>query len=140
MTSMSVEEYRRRFGQPGKAGRAKAKKTSKFNNSSVTIDGFNFQSKKEGRRYQALKLLVQAGQITDLRMQVSYVLNEAVKYAGEKRKTPAMKYIADFVYTDVATGQLVVEDVKSAVTRKLRPYRMKKHFMFTVHGIEIKEV
>jgi hypothetical protein len=137
---MSLAEYRERFGQIGKAGQAKAKRASKFNNSSITIDGFNFQSKKEGRRYQTLKVMLEAGQITDLRMQVSYVLNEAVKYAGEKRKTPTMKYIADFVYTDVATGQIVVEDVKSAVTRKLRPYRMKKHFMFTVHGIEIKEV
>lgn len=136
-----MEEYRRRFAPAAKPGQqAKPKKRSKFNNQQVEIDGFKFDSKKEGRRYQALKLLVQTGQITDLRMQVSYVLNEAVKYKGEKRKTPAMKYIADFVYTEVATGQLVVEDVKSAVTRKLRPYRMKKHLMLTVHGIEIREV
>lgn len=137
---MSIEEYRRRFAPAAKPDQqAKPKKRSKYNNQSVEIDGFKFQSKKEGRRYEGLKLLVQAGQIRDLRMQISYVLNEAVKYEGEKRKTPAMKYIADFVYTD-ATGQLVVEDVKSAVTRKLRPYRMKKHLMLTVHGIEIREV
>lgn len=136
-----MEEYRRRFAPAAKPDQQpKPKKRSKYNNQSVEIDGFKFQSKKEGRRYEGLKLLVQAGQISDLRMQVSYVLNEAVKYAGEKRKTPAMKYIADFVYTEVATGQLVVEDVKSAVTRKLRPYRMKKHLLMVIYGIEIREV
>lgn len=136
-----MEEYRRRFASVAKPDQqVKPKKRSKYNNQPVEIDGFKFQSTKEGTRYQALKLLERAGQISDLRMQVSYVLNEAVKYEGEKRKTPAMKYIADFVYTEVATGQLVVEDVKSAVTRKLRPYRMKKHLMLTVHGIEIREV
>lgn len=140
MTSMSMEEYRRRFAPVAKAGQqAKPKKRSKYNNQSVEIDGFKFQSKKEGLRYEGLKLLLQAGQICDLRMQVSYELAAGVKYNSEKRKTPAMRYVADFVYTD-ATGQLVVEDVKSAATRKLRPYRLKKHLMKVVHGIEIREV
>lgn len=49
-----------------------------------------------------------------------------------------MKYVADFVYQ--ANGQTVVEDVKSAATRKLAVYRLKKHLMMSVHGLEVVEV
>ena len=106
----------------------------------MVIDGFKFDSKKEGKRYIDLKLLQRAGKIQDLQMQVSFELMAGVKFENQKRKKPAMKYIADFVYTDVKTGLQVVEDVKSAMTRKLPAYRQKKHLMMSVHGIEIQEV
>ena len=139
MTSLSIDQYRKLTGQQAKPS-AKAKKESKYKNHHVEIDGFKFDSKKEAKRYQDLKILIKAGEISDLCMQVSYELVPAVKYDSQKRKTPAMRYVADFVYLDAKTGLLVVEDVKSAVTRKLRPYRMKKHLMMSVHGIEIQEV
>jgi len=47
-----------------------------------------------------------------------------------------MKYVADFVYKDYH-GMIVVEDVKGVVTQV---FRIKKHLMMHVHGIEIKEV
>ena len=140
MTSMSMAEYRQRFGQPTKPDQAKPEKASKFKNQKVVIDGFKFDSKKEGKRYCDLKILQRAGQITDLKHHVPFVLMEGVKFEHEKRKKPAMKYIADFVYTDVKTGLQVVEDVKSAMTRKLPAYRQKKHLMMSVQGIEIQEV
>lgn len=34
----------------------------------------------------------------------------------------------------------VVEDVKSPASAKLAAYRLKRHLMRTVHGIEITEV
>lgn len=138
---MSMAEYRRRFGQPTKTDpAAKPKKQSKYKNHKVVIDGFKFDSKKEGKRYIDLKLLQRAGQIKDLRMQVSFELMAGVKFENEKRKKPALRYVADFVYTDVKTGLQVVEDVKSAMTRKLPAYRQKKHLMMSVQGIEIQEV
>ena len=115
-------------------------KTSKYKNTKVEFDGKTFDSQKEVNRYQDLKLKLQAGQITDLNHHVPFVLMEGVKFEHEKRKKPAMKYIADFVYTDVKTGLQVVEDVKSAMTRKLAAYRQKKHLMMSVHNIEIQEV
>jgi len=49
-----------------------------------------------------------------------------------------VKYVADFVYQE--NGQLVVEDVKSTMTRNLPVYRLKKHLMKSVHGLEIREI
>lgn len=134
---MTMEQYRE---LTGKAKQAKPAKTPKYKNTKVVIDGHAFDSKKEGKRYIDLKLLQRAGQIQDLQMQVSFELMAGVKFENEKRKKPAMKYIADFVYVDMETGLQVVEDVKSLATRKLAAYRQKKHLMMSVHGIEIQEV
>ena len=139
---MSLDQYHKLIGQQVKPrGKgSKPAKESKYKNRKVIIDGHAFDSKKEGKRYIDLKLLQRAGQIKDLRMQVSFELMAGVKFENEKRKKPAMRYVADFVYTDVKTGLQVVEDVKSAMTRKLPAYRQKKHLMMSVHGIEIREI
>ena len=52
----------------------------------------------------------------------------------------AAYYVADFVYTDLATGKEEVIDVKSEITRKNAEYRLKKKMMLAFNGIEIKEV
>lgn len=136
-----MAEYRQRFGHPTKTDpAAKVAKPSKYKNKKVVIDGHTFDSKKEGKRYCDLKILQRAGQIQDLRMQVSFELMAGVKFENEKRKKPELRYVADFVYVDMETGLQVVEDVKSAMTRKLPAYRQKKHLMMSVQGIEIQEV
>ena len=48
----------------------------------------------------------------------------------------ACKYVADFVYTDVETGETVVEDTKGFRTDV---YKIKRKLMLKVHGIKIKE-
>lgn len=133
---MSMAEYRRRFGQPTKTDQAKPEKASKFKNQKIEIDGFKFDSKKEGKRYQDLKILQRAGQIHDLQMQVVFVLVPAVVLDG--RKKPAMRYVADFTY--MQGGLKIVEDVKSCATRRLPAYRQKKHLLKVVHGLDIQEV
>jgi hypothetical protein len=50
---------------------------------------------------------------------------------------PAVRYIADFVY--IRDGRQVVEDAKSPHLRKDPVYRLKKHLMKSVHGIDIVE-
>lgn len=103
-------------------------------------------SKREHYRAQELRLMERAGLISDLREQVPYVLIPA-QY-GEcgkdfKGRTSrillerACSYIADFVYTDKATGQTVVEDTKGFRTKE---YIIKRKLMLHVHGIRIKEV
>lgn len=121
---------------------AKTKKTStpKYKNTKVKLDGMTFDSQKEANRYLFLKSEMQAGRITELAHHVSFELMPKVKFANEKRAKPALRYIADFVYTNAKTGLQVVEDVKSAMTRKLAAYRQKKHLMMSVHNIEIQEV
>ena len=51
-----------------------------------------------------------------------------------------MRYTADFAYTDVLTGERIIEDVKSEITKKSTDYKMRRHMMLAIHGIEVKEV
>ena len=97
-------------------------------------DGFD--SRKEARRYQELKLLERAGKITDLKCQVKFELIPA-QYEDGKCVERAVTYIADFVYTE--GRQLVVEDVKSAITRKQKEYVIKRKLMLWIHHIRIRE-
>jgi hypothetical protein len=107
---------------------------NKYNNKKVTYDGIIFDSTKEARRYQMLKLLLRAGAISDLRLQVPYELIPA-QYINGKCVERAVKYIADFVYTE--NGKEVVEDAKGVRTDT---YKIKRKLMLYVHGIKIKEV
>lgn len=104
---------------------------SKYHNRKVEIDGIKFDSTKEGERYLELKLLLKAGKIRDLQMQVEFEL--IPKQAGEQ----ACKYKADFVYHMADTGKMVVEDVKGKRTRE---YIIKRKLMLWRHGIKIMEV
>lgn len=114
-------------------------KRPKYGNKKIEIDGIKFDSKKEGRRYQELLLLQRAGEISDLELQPRFSLVEGVKFSGDKRAKPAIRYTADFAYTDVKTGKRVTEDVKSPVTRKKTDYKMRRHMMLAIHGIEVFE-
>lgn len=134
MTNISLAEYKKLYG----GGRKTATKRNKFNAQRIEKDGMKFDSVKEYNRYIELTALMQRGEIQDLRCQVKFELAPKVKIAGEKRAKPALRYFADFTY--LSNGELIVEDVKSAVTRKLPSYRNKKHLMKTVHDIDIREV
>lgn len=110
----------------------------KYGNKKVKVGDKTFDSKKEYNRYQQLLLIQKAGAISDLQHQVRFELVKGVKFVSEKRKKPAICYWADFTY--MRDGALVVEDIKSEITRKDGVYRLKKHLMMAVHGIEIHEV
>ena len=124
----------------------------KYGNRKVNVNDDVFDSRKEYRRWQELKLLERSGKITDLRRQVKYVLiphqrehsNEIYKSGKNKGKFKPGKiierecaYIADFVYFDVEKYQLVVEDTKGVRTKD---YVIKRKLMLYVHGIRIVEV
>ena len=105
---------------------------SKYKNVKTTLDGITFDSKKESARYAELKLLARSGLIQNLRLQVPFAL--IPKQQGER----AVKYIADFVYTE--NGETVVEDTKSEITRANPTYILKRKLLLWVHGLRIKEV
>lgn len=89
------------------------------------------------------------GEIRDLRRQVKFVLIPAQREPdtigprGGVHKGKIIEnevyYLADFVYTDEKTGELVVEDAKSEIT-KTRDYVIKRKLMLYMHGNRIKEV
>ena len=123
---------------------------TKYNAQKCVVDGITFDSRKEANRYCELKLLERGHVITDLRLQVEFVLIPN-QYRTEKRYGKNGKelkekqvllerkcsYIADFVYTLNETGETVVEDAKGM---RVEPYQVKKKLMLWVHGIQIKEV
>lgn len=133
---------RGRIGEGGGAVEKSLKrqilKGRKYRNQKVTIDGITFDSKREAGRYQELKALASKNLIEDFRHQVPFELAPGVKFSDESRKKPALRYVADFAYR--LDGELIVEDVKSAITAKAAAYRIKRHLMLAVHGIEVKEV
>jgi hypothetical protein len=120
---------------------------NKYGNKKAKHDGIIFDSRRERSRYIALSALQRAGEISDLRMQVSFELIPAVYETVEKQLKTKVKmvercvqkathYIADFVYKD-KDGNLVVEDSKGVKTKE---YILKKKMMRAFLGIEIKEV
>ena len=123
---------------------------TKYNAQKVVYDGITFDSKREAKRYQVLKLLERSGEISNLRLQVEYELipnqyrtEERYGKNGRRLKDKQILlerrccYVADFVYVDNRTGETVVEDCKGM---RVEPYQVKKKLMLWVHGIRIREV
>lgn len=92
-----------------------------------TTDGW-FDSLRELNRWQDLKLLERAGQITNLRRQVPYEL--IPKMHGQR----ATFFVADFVYEE--KGREVVEDSKGY---RNRLYQLKRKLMLFRHNIAVME-
>ena len=127
-------------------------KKSKYHSIATFIDGIEFDSRKEARRYQELKLLEKAGKISNLEMQVPFELIPAQyeecdevytkgAHKGERKRgaciEKAVTYKADFMY--IEDGKIVVEDTKSKIT-KTKDYIIKRKLMLWVHKIRIKEI
>lgn len=113
---------------------------AKYRNKPKVLNGIKFDSQKEAKRYQELKLLERAGKIKDLEVQPKFSLVKGVKFSNDKRAKPDLRYFADFAYTDMRTGERVVEDVKSVATKESTVYKMKRHMMLAIHGIEVREI
>lgn len=108
---------------------------AKYNNTKYK----GYDSIREYRRAQELKLLEKKGIISDLQEQCKYEYYEVkgVRKMLQKRKLleKSLSYYADFVY--YRDGELVVEDAKGMKTKE---YIIKRKLMLSVHGIRIKEV
>lgn len=119
---------------------------NKYGAKKIEEDGQTFDSRKEFRRWRELKLLEQAGEISQLRRQVKYVLiptqREPDVIGPKGGKKPGkliereLSYVADFVYQDEWTGKTVVEDAKGMRTQE---YKLKRKMMLFLLGIRIKE-
>jgi hypothetical protein len=107
---------------------------SKYRNKKTYVGNKVFDSRKEAARFIELQMLLKAGEISDLQLQVPYELMPSFKLNGETYR--GIKYVADFVYKD-KDGNTVVEDAKGMRTEV---YKMKRKLMAYVHKIKIKEV
>lgn len=97
-----------------------------------------FDSKKEHKRYEHLRMLEAGGDIYNLRCQVPFELIPTQRI-DNKVVERACKYIADFTYYR-KNGEFVVEDVKSEYTRKLPDYIIKRKLMLWIWKIKVHEV
>lgn len=122
-------------------------KKQKYGAKKLECDGMTFDSKHECQRYQELKILQKIGEISNLRRQVKYVLIPAQREPDTIGKRGGIikgklierecSYIADFVYKDNKSDEIVVEDAKGMRTKE---YIIKRKLILFVYGIRIKEV
>lgn len=136
---MTAKEYRETIRTRGKAqpasGSAKmqakslscpaigTKSSNKYNAQKTVINGVHFDSLKEARIFQNLLNLQNKGIITHLERQKRFELIPKTKTER------AAYYVADYFFQEVATGQWVVADCKSPITKKLPVYVLKRKIM-----------
>lgn len=126
-TPQDVADYQARRGL--RVEIAEPPKRNKYSAIKTEVDGIIFDSKREATRYQDLRVMQQAGLITDLTLQPEFqLIVNGVKIAA---------YRGDFEYRE--NGQRVIEDTKSDFTCRLMWYRMKKKLMLALYQIEIRE-
>lgn len=102
-------------------------KQNKYNNVRTRIDGINFASKAEARRYESLKIMKQAGAIRWFLMQVPFHI------PGEPK---AVRYVLDFMIC-YADGSIRFEDVKGKTTRL---FLTKQAIVQAQYGVKIEIV
>lgn len=107
---------------------------SKYNNRKVVIDGHKFDSRHEAEVYLYLKQQEAEGNITQLSLQVPFILQDKYKING--RTVRGIKYIADFTFLN-SQGVLEVWDAKGC---KTDVYSLKKKLFEFRYGVEITEV
>lgn len=109
---------------PFDAVRATSK--SKYRAVPTFVDGIRFASKAEAKRYQELKLLERAGEISRLELQPRY----DITINGTKVCT----YVGDFRY--FTKDKQVLEDVKGV---KTPVYRIKRKLLSALYNVEVLE-
>lgn len=103
----------------------------------VIFDGFKFDSGAELERYKDLKLMQNAGEISDLRVHPRFTLQRKF-YHPINGTIRAITYAADFEYRDLVNNRLVVEDVKGFRTNA---YQIKrKMFLNAFRNIWFVEI
>lgn len=127
---------------------------NKYGNRQIEYNGEKYDSVKEYRRHDELKLLERAGKITGLQRQVKFELvpkqceeSTEVFKRGKNKGLPkpgkvlesAVCYVADFVYHQ--DGKLLVEDVKGYKGGAAYAiFTIKRKLMLERYGIRIKEI
>jgi hypothetical protein len=115
-------------------------KPSKYRNVKVTIDGEQFDSKREAAYWQGLKAREAAREIHSLARQVPFALccpdRTSIEDQQVRSALVVAQYFADFSYYD-RDGTRHVVDAKGHRTQE---YRLKKKWVELQDGVLIEEV
>lgn len=133
LVKLGRDQARAAMDKPGKYHNRKCTITLPENGKTITFD-----SEKEARHFENLRLRLHYNDIRDLKLQVNFTLQEGFTTAEGERVRPIV-YRADFVYQEPSpTGwRTVVEDVKGVRTKE---YSMKRKMMLEKFGVDIREV
>jgi len=109
-------------------------KKPKYKNTKVVYDGIKFDSKLELKRYKQLKILENNGNITDLKLQPSFLLSNTLKVLknGKKQTYRKTVYKADFSY--YKDGLYIVEDTKGIETET---YKLKRKLFLALDYCDV---
>jgi len=112
-------------------------KQNKYHNKKVLYDNKKFDSIKEKRFYEKLKILERAGIIQELELQKKFELQPSfTDNTGKKQR--AITYIVDFFYYEKTQEIYIAVDVKGYATDV---YKIKKKmFMYQYPNIVFKEI
>ena len=126
--------------KPGTMNKTETK--SKYGNKKTVVDGIRFDSEREAKRWEELKILEKKGEISHLERQPSFklygksgpVLIKSPRYKNGRHAT----YRADFAYFCAARNKRIIEDAKGMRTRE---FILKKAVVEACYpAIEIVEV
>lgn len=106
----------------------------KYNNKKVEYNGIKFDSKKELNFYLELLEREKRGEVKDIQLQKTFVLQPSFKFNGKTIR--AITYRADFVYYDLIENKERIVDVKGFRTET---YKIKKKIMQYL-GNDLEEV
>lgn len=109
---------------------------SKYHSTRIDSADGKFDSGLEYKRWVYLKTLEAEGSIKNLVRQVPYTLIPS-QYKNGKCLYRELKYVSDFEYDMVNTGEHIVEDVKGMV---LPIFKVKQKLMYYQFGIEVRVV
>lgn len=101
----------------------------------MVVEGIRFDSKREAQAFHTLRLRQRAGQIADLKRQVSIPLQGQggpILTAGGRQA----RYVADFTFLEVATGRTVIADAKGHPTE----IYLLKRAILAAQGITVTEL
>jgi allantoicase len=125
-TEEQYQDYLRRRG----IITAKSKKRSqKYKNNGVWMDGFYFRSQLECKRYCQLKLLKNSGKISGFVLQPEFILQEG------NNENRGITYKADFLILN-KDGTYEVEDTKGYESQQWK--RTYKQFKLRYPDVDLK--
>ena len=93
---------------------------TKFHSRATVVDGIKFPSRLEADRYLQLRMLKQAGEISDLKLQPEFQIFKGYVDPETGAKHKSRFYVADFQYLDLRSHQVIVEDTKGVETEVFR--------------------
>ena len=136
-TQEDVDRIRKQQGVMMPANVPKPQK-SKYRNVRTIVDGEKFDSQREASHWAELKLREKAGEIASLQRQVKFDLTSPLAGSIDGAIGVVACYVADFVFVELSTGLMRVQDIKGQKETAL--FKLKAKWLFLQSGIEIEVV